>query len=87
MLENKIKEYAEILYELVGCRHYSRVDFILDKNNDIYILEINTLPGLTDTSLFPKAYDEEFKDFKLLIRSPLIASSEKLKVLKKILIV
>jgi D-alanine-D-alanine ligase-like ATP-grasp enzyme len=35
---------------------------MLDENNDIYILEINTLPGLTDTSLFPKAYHEEFKD-------------------------
>jgi len=61
-LENQIKEYAENLYELVGCSHYSRVDFILDKNNNIYILEINTLPGLTDTSLFPKAYHDEFKD-------------------------
>ncbi len=61
-LENKIIEYAENLYELVGCSHYSRVDFILDKNDDPYILEINTLPGLTDTSLFPKAYNDEFKD-------------------------
>ena len=63
ILEDKIKEYAEDLYNLIGCRHYGRVDFILNENNDIYILEINTLPGLTDTSLFPKAYNEEFKDF------------------------
>ena len=62
ILENEIKEHAENLYEIVGCQHYSRVDFLLGKNNDIYILEINTLPGLTDTSLFPKAYHEEFKD-------------------------
>ena len=61
-LDNKLEEYAENLYELVGCRHYARIDFILDKNNDVYILEINTLPGLTDTSLFPKAYNEEFKN-------------------------
>ena len=61
-LDSKLEEYAESLYELVGCRHYARIDFILDKNNDIYILEINTLPGLTDTSLFPKAYNEEFRN-------------------------
>ena len=62
-LEDEIQEYAETLYELIGCRHYARVDFLLDDSGDIYILEINTLPGLTDTSLLPKAYNEEFKDF------------------------
>tara|TARA_Y100000996_G_scaffold2210_1_gene2095 strand:- start:229 stop:1185 length:957 start_codon:yes stop_codon:yes gene_type:complete len=62
-LESEIIEYAENLYELVGCDHYARVDFILDKNDEAYILELNTLPGLTETSLFPKAYHEEFKDY------------------------
>ena len=62
-LEDEIQEYAESLYELVGCRHYARVDFILDKYDMIHILEINTLPGLTSTSLLPKAYAQEFDDF------------------------
>ena len=52
--------------------HYARVDFILDKDDNFYILEINTLPGLTNTSLLPKAYANEFnetldKSFKLLV--------------------
>tara|TARA_Y100001970_G_C14259811_1_gene879174 strand:- start:1575 stop:2534 length:960 start_codon:yes stop_codon:yes gene_type:complete len=62
-LEDEIQEYAETLYELVGCQHYARVDFLLADDGRVYILEINTLPGLTDTSLLPKAYNEEFKDF------------------------
>jgi D-alanine-D-alanine ligase len=37
-----------------GCRHYSRTDMIL-RGTKIYTLEINTLPGLTKESLFPKA--------------------------------
>ena len=64
-LEDEIQEYAETLYELVGCRHYARIDFLLDNDGNVYILEINTLPGLTDTSLLPKAYNEEFKDFSV----------------------
>ena len=39
----------------IGARHYSRSDFIVHPTRGVYILEINTLPGLTDTSLLPKA--------------------------------
>ena len=50
-LEDEIHECAESLYELINCRHYARVDFILDKDDNFYILEINTLPGLTQTAI------------------------------------
>ena len=50
-----IKKNALDLHKLVGCNSYSRVDFLMDKNSNIFALEINTLPGLTDTSLLPKA--------------------------------
>jgi len=53
--ENSIKKYALDLHKLVGCDSYSRVDFLMDKDSNIFVLEINTLPGLTDTSLLPKA--------------------------------
>ena len=43
------------MHQIVGCRHYSRVDFRLSPENSFYCLEVNTLPGLTDTSLVPKA--------------------------------
>lgn len=41
----------------IGARHYSRSDFIVHPVRGTYILEINTLPGLTNTSLLPKAID------------------------------
>ena len=54
-LERDIYNIAMQIYDLIGCRHYARIDFRLSKDNHPYFLEINTLPGFTDTSLFPMA--------------------------------
>lgn len=39
----------------LGCRGIARVDIMLDSNNNPYVLEVNTIPGMTATSLVPKA--------------------------------
>lgn len=44
---------AKDAYRAVGCRGYSRIDFIVDKSGVPYFIEINTSPGMTDLSLFP----------------------------------
>lgn len=51
----KAQEIALKLHNIMGCRYFSRTDMIIDQNNAIYTLEINTLPGMTKQSLFPKA--------------------------------
>lgn len=60
-----LKENAMKAFNAVGCRQYGRVDFRV--HGDVpYILEINTLPGCTETSLLPKALQFRgisFKDF------------------------
>ena len=38
---------------MLGCETYSRADFLLTDEGKPYILEVNTLPGMTPTSLFP----------------------------------
>lgn len=53
-VEAKIKDHAEQLFDACGCRDFARVDFLLDGKRP-YFLEINTLPGLTATSLLPKS--------------------------------
>lgn len=46
--------YAEALFQACGCRDFARIDFLLDASGPSF-LEINTLPGLTATSLLPKS--------------------------------
>ena len=61
---------AEKSFDLLDCKGIARVDFRFnkeDKNNKIYMLEINTQPGLTDTSLFPKIAINAGIDFPDLI--------------------
>lgn len=49
------KEMALCAYKALGCRGISRVDFRMTPDGDCYILENNTIPGFTETSLLPKA--------------------------------
>lgn len=42
-------------HNVLGCRDFSRVDMRLDKNGIPWVLEVNTIPGFTETSLLPKA--------------------------------
>ncbi len=50
-----VRRHAVALFKALGCRHLSRVDFILDAQGAPWLLEINTFPGFTASSLFPKA--------------------------------
>jgi D-alanine-D-alanine ligase len=52
---NKVQELAVRAHNSLGCRTFSRVDMILNKKDEIYVLEVNTIPGFTERSLLPKA--------------------------------
>ena len=52
---NKVQELAVRAHNSLGCRTFSRVDMILNKDDEIYVLEVNTIPGFTERSLLPKA--------------------------------
>ena len=51
----EIKDYAWHAFSALGCKNWGRVDFIEDEEGNFQIIEVNTVPGLTETSLFPKA--------------------------------
>ena len=53
-LTKKTQGAALAAYQILGCRGFGRVDMII-KNNKVYVLEANTIPGLTPVSLLPKA--------------------------------
>ena len=54
-IENEVKAFAIDAFRACGCRDFGRVDFILNEDGKVYFLEINTIPGLTETSLLPKS--------------------------------
>jgi D-alanine-D-alanine ligase len=62
----QLSEAAALVHKTIACDHYSRSDFIV-KDGDVYFLEVNTLPGLTSESLFPKAAASVGLEFKDLI--------------------
>ncbi|MDM8289372.1 D-alanine--D-alanine ligase [Slackia piriformis] len=51
----KVQEMAKAAHRVLGCSGISRSDFIMDENGEFWILETNTLPGMTETSLLPDA--------------------------------
>ena len=50
-----VQKIALFAHKLFGCRGYSRTDIMFNRDGAMYILEINTLPGLTEQSLLPKS--------------------------------
>lgn len=57
---SKLKDYAIQLFHSLGCNGFARIDFFYDeKKNNIYINEINTIPGFTSISMFPKLIENE----------------------------
>lgn len=58
-LSNEVRNLAKKAYKAADCKGLSRVDFFVDdKNNKIYINEINTMPGFTQISMYPKLWEK-----------------------------
>ena len=49
------RRWAEAAFRSLGCRGLGRVDFRMDRAGRLFVLEVNTIPGFTETSLLPKA--------------------------------
>jgi D-alanine-D-alanine ligase len=65
--QEKAQALALAAHRVLGCRHMSRADFIVDPRGRPTLLEVNTLPGLTATSLLPDAARAEGLDFDGLV--------------------
>jgi len=65
-LTQKAQNYAKIAHRALFCRGYSRTDMIL-QNDEVYVLETNTIPGMTATSLFPQAAQKAGMSFSQVL--------------------
>ncbi len=71
-LTAEIKAMAEKTFLVCGCKGVARVDFMLDENNSPYVIEVNSVPGMTATSLVPDAARAAGLDFPALCEKILI---------------
>ncbi len=62
------------MYETLGLSVYSRADFIVDEDGEPWFLEINTLPGMTPTSLLPQEAAAVGIDYGALVERIVLAS-------------
>jgi len=51
----RVQELGLMAFRALNCEGYARVDFRMSPESELYCLEVNTLPGMTATSLVPKA--------------------------------
>jgi D-alanine-D-alanine ligase len=66
-LLDRIQETALKAHRVLGCRGFSRTDMILGEDGTLYVLELNSLPGLTAKSLLPKSFAAAGGTYKKLI--------------------
>ena len=68
MLIRKITRTAKKAFQLANVRSYARADFIVEGSKIPWLLEVNTLPGLTENSLLPKSAEHDGIGFPQLIQ-------------------
>ena len=65
--EKKVIEICSLAYEVLGCEGLCRIDAIIDENNKVYLMEVNTQGGMTNTSDIPamaKSVNIKFEDIR-----------------------
>ncbi len=72
---DELKDLAVMACHVLGCKNVARVDFILDANGSPFILEVNTIPGMTETSLLPMAAKQAGINFDHLVEKILWGAS------------
>lgn len=66
-IANKIREISVKAYQTLCCEDFARIDLFLDKDGNVYINEINTIPGFTNSSMYPMMWKERGISFTDLI--------------------
>lgn len=78
-----LQRLAVEVHQRLGCRGATRVDFRLDPRGNPFVLEINTVPGMTETSLLPMAAKAAHLSYEALIEGILKSAIERASILGK----
>jgi len=79
-LEAEVRHAAETAFAACGCRDYARVDFMVSAAGEPFLLEINTLPGMKETSLLPMCARCAGLDFAALVREMVMPAVERFRL-------
>lgn len=66
-IAKKMRKFSEKIFATLNGRGFARVDFLLTKENEIYFSEINTIPGLSEKSLFPQLFSASDINYEELL--------------------
>ena len=66
-LTEQLQQIAARAFKIVGAKSWGRVDIMIGDNGDINVLEVNTVPGMTETSLVPKSAAANGMNFDQLV--------------------
>ena len=67
-INQKVQDYAKEAFAYLDCRHFARIDFFVSETHDIYLNEVNTIPGFTKNSRYPSMIARKGLDFTSQIR-------------------
>lgn len=67
VMRKKIRRIAHDTFQILECRGLARVDFLMNEDGVLYVNEINTLPGFTNISQYPKLWHEQGVKYPQLI--------------------
>lgn len=68
-LKEDIRATALRVYEVLDCRGMARIDFIYGDDTTLYVLEVNTIPGFTNISMYPKLWRQQGLSYSELIET------------------
>ncbi len=76
-LSDQVRDVALQAYKVLGCAGLSRVDFFVTEGRDIIINEVNTLPGFTSISMYPKLWQASGLSYAELIHRLIVLALER----------
>lgn len=66
-LREELQKTARLAFSMLGCKGLARIDFLVSDTEDVYVNEVNTMPGFTNISMYPKLLQEAGVSYPQLI--------------------
>jgi len=83
-IAKKIRKLAVQVFQTVGCEGMARVDFFLTGSGKVYVNEINTIPGFTSISMYPKLWEYSGIPYRKLIDKLIVLAIERFEKQQKL---